>query len=78
MRSRSHTQVISVNLLPTLTGQIKDRATGWAVEGKGGSRGLREGEERETEEEDLEGRWSRTTWPGEATSDKGSHSWRIN
>jgi hypothetical protein len=23
------------------------------------------------------GRWSRTTWPGEATSSKGSHSWGI-
>ncbi|KRY98034.1 hypothetical protein T11_11522 [Trichinella zimbabwensis] len=29
------------------------------------------------EEEEVEGRWSRTTWPGEATSSKGSHSWGI-
>ena len=33
--------------------------------------------ERKTEEEEVEGRWSRTTWPGEATSSKGSHSWKI-
>lgn len=40
MSSRS--QVISRNLLPILTVQIKARADDWAVEGKGGSGGLRE------------------------------------
>lgn len=32
---------------------------------------------RGMEEEVVEGRWSRTTWPGEASSSKGSHSWGI-
>jgi hypothetical protein len=35
-----------VNLLPILTGQIKARACGWAVEGKGGAGGFRDKEER--------------------------------
>jgi hypothetical protein len=39
--SRSHTQVISLKLLPVLTGHIKTRARDWAVEGKGGSGGQR-------------------------------------
>ena len=33
-----------MNLLPILTGQIKTRACDWAVEGKGGTGGFREGE----------------------------------
>ena len=33
-----------MNLLPILTGQIKARACDWAVEGKGGAGGFREGE----------------------------------
>lgn len=45
MSSRS--QVISLNLLPILTVQIKARADDWAVEGKGGTDGLRERGERE-------------------------------
>jgi hypothetical protein len=32
-----------VTLLPILTGQIKARACDWAVKGKGGARGFREG-----------------------------------
>ena len=35
-----------VKLLPILTGQIKARAYDWAVEGKDGTGGFREGEER--------------------------------
>jgi len=31
----------------------------------------------EREEEEVGGRWSRITWPGEARSSKGSHSWGI-
>lgn len=38
--------MISQDLLSLLTGQIKTRANDWAVEGKGGSGGLREGGER--------------------------------
>ena len=34
-------------------------------------------ERKKTEEEEVEGRWSRTTWLGEAVSSKGSHSWGI-
>ena len=67
-----------MNLLPILTGQIKARACDWAVEGKVELKRL--GERKGggmTEEEEVEGRWSRTTWPGEATSSKGSHSWGI-
>jgi hypothetical protein len=74
--------MISVNFLPILTGQIKARASGWAVKRKGRAGGFREGERgrrrrREMEEEEVEGRWSRTTWPGEAASSKGSHSQGI-
>lgn len=43
----SCSQVISLNLLPILTVQIKARADDWAVEGKGGTEGLRERGERE-------------------------------
>ena len=49
--------MISPNLLPILTGQIK--ANDWAVEGKGGKGSLREGEEREMEEKEVEGRWTK-------------------
>lgn len=48
------------------------------MDGKGGTGGLRDGEERETEDEEAEGGWSRTTRPGEATNNKGSHSWETN
>ena len=33
--------------------------------------------EKKTEEEEVEGRWSTTAWPGEAASNKGSHSCGI-
>ena len=46
MRSRSHTQVISLSLFSILTGQIKARPDDWAVEVKGVSGGLREEEVR--------------------------------
>lgn len=40
--------------------------------------GGREGERRiRMEEKEVEGRWRKTTWPREATSNKGSHSWGI-
>ena len=41
-RSGSHTQVISCEPLPILTGQIKARVCDWIVEGKGGAGGFRE------------------------------------
>jgi hypothetical protein len=31
--------------------------------------------EREDAEEEVEGKWSRSTWPGETTTYKGSHIW---
>ena len=34
---------------------------------------MEEGEDAEEEEEE---KWSRSTWPGETTSSKGSHRWR--
>ena len=38
--------------------------------------GVREGKRGgRTEEEEVEGRWSRTTWPREASGSKESHSW---
>jgi hypothetical protein len=73
-RSGSPTQV---NLHLILTDQIKARTCDWAVEGKGGAGDLtewRKGRER-TKEEKVEGRWDRITWPGEAASYKGPHSW---
>ena len=76
-----------MNLLPILTGQVKARACDRAVEGKGGAGGFREVErgrrkgrqrrERRMEEEEVEGRWSRSTRPGGTASSKGSHSWGI-
>lgn len=63
------TQVTSLNLLPILNGQIKAGADDWAVEGKGGT-----GRGKAMEEEEVEGRWSKTTWPGGAASSKGSQS----
>ena len=32
---------------------------------------------RERTREEVEGRWSRSTWLGETTSYKGSHRWEI-
>lgn len=57
-----------MNLLPSLTCQLKARVCDWAVEGKGRAGGFREGEEkdketegqRKVEKEGVEGRWSRT------------------
>ena len=42
-------------------------------------RGRRRGDkemrrQRKMEEEEVEGRWSRTTWPGEATNSTESHN----
>lgn len=63
MRSEQMTtQVISLNLLPILIGQIEARGDDQAADRKGGKGGF-----REMEEEGMEGRPSRTTWPGEAT-----------
>lgn len=81
MRSRSHTQVISLNLLPILTGRMKAGADQWLDNGRErwDWRSQRQGGERETEDdEEVEGRWSETTWPGEAANNKGSHSWETN
>lgn len=38
------------------------------------SRGRVRREEGKMEKEEVEGQWSRTTWPGEVTSSKESHS----
>lgn len=78
-----------MNLLPILTCKIKTRARDRAVEGKGGlkvldtdrekgGRETRRGRrERKTEEEEVEGKWSRSTWPRETTSCKGFRRWGI-
>lgn len=42
-----------MNLLPIVTGQIKTRACGWAMEGEGGTEGFKRGR-REAEEEERE------------------------
>ena len=68
-------------LLPILTAQIKARVCDWAVEEKGGTGNFREGRGRRKKRNKIEGwrekdggkgggRWSRTTWPGGATSSK--------
>ena len=49
---------------------------------KGGPKSLGEkgGRERgmmEEEEEEVKGRWSRSTWLGETASSMGSHRWEI-
>jgi hypothetical protein len=58
-----------VNLLPTLTCEIKAGASDWAVDRKVELKSLGEKEEREK----VERKWSRSTWPGDTASYKGSH-----
>jgi hypothetical protein len=59
---------------------MKARACDWAVEGKGGTGGLRMGAGREGEEDKRgwrkkrKSQWIRTTWPGETASNKESYS----
>ena len=65
-----------MNVSPILTGQIKvEPVIGqWKVKVE-----LEALESRgKVEEEEVEGRWSRITWPREAASSKGSHSWAIH
>ena len=65
-------------MLPTLIYKIKARASDWAEEGKAELKVVREKKEGEGErrtEEEVEGKQSRSTWPGETTSYKGSHRW---
>lgn len=63
-----------MNLL-ILVGQIKATTCDRAMEGENGAGVFREGGERKkTEVEEVEGRWSRITWPWEAPSSKGFHS----
>jgi len=62
-----------------LTCKIKAREGDWAGKGKVELKSLMlgvEGEKGMTEEE-VEGKWSRSTRSGETTSYKGSHSWGI-
>jgi hypothetical protein len=71
-----------VNLLHILTFQINARAGDWAEGGKVflntlGEKRERGGERGMTEEEVVEGRWSRSLWLGETTSYMGSHRWEI-
>jgi len=65
-----------VNLLPILSGQMKARTCDWAMGGEGEAGSLREWRKRKgrLEEEEVERRWSRTIWPGEAINSKESHS----
>ena len=50
------------------------------IKREGGAEGRGEKKEKMEEEEDAEEeeeeKWSRSTWPGETTSSKGSHRWR--
>ena len=52
--SPSHTQLISFEPAPHFNWSIKTRACDWAVEGKGGSGGLRMGAGKEEEEDRAE------------------------
>ena len=56
-----------MNLLPTLTCEIKAGASDWAVDRKVELKSLGEKEEREK----VERKWSRSTWPGDTASYKG-------
>ena len=68
-----------MNLLPTLTFQIKARAGDWAVGGKVKLKRFWERRKREEErgstEEEVGGKRSSSMWPGGTTSYKGSHRW---
>jgi hypothetical protein len=57
-----------------MVGQIK-----WKVEWKGGREKKEKMEEGEdAEEKEDEEKWSRSTWPGETASSKGSHKlWKM-
>ena len=52
-----------------MIGQIKGKVE-WKEEREKKEK-MEEGED--TEEEEEEEKWSRSTWPGETTSSKGSH-----
>jgi hypothetical protein len=43
--------------------------------GKGGAEGFGREREKERMTEEEEGKWSRSTWPRETTSSKGSLIW---
>ena len=65
-----------MNLLPTLTFQIKANACEWAEGGKGEQKGFgekREGEERGAPEEEEIG--GGRVWLGETAGCVGSHRW---
>jgi hypothetical protein len=65
-----------VNLLPTLTFQIKAGACDWAEVGKVELKSFgekREGRRGKMEEEEVEREWSRSLWLGETASYMGSH-----
>ena len=65
-----------MNLPPSLICKIKVRDSDWAVEGKVELKRL--GERKGggmTEEEEVEGEWSRSPWLRETASSKGSHRW---
>jgi hypothetical protein len=64
-----------VNLLPTLICKIKARAREGKEEGGVLKRRRRGEKSRQPEEEKVEGKWIRSTWPGKTTSYKGSHRW---
>lgn len=58
-----------MKLLPILTGQIKSRASDWAVKRKG-LRACRKSRGK-MEKEEIDRRWSRYKWPRVATCSKG-------
>jgi hypothetical protein len=66
-RNESALRGFPVNLLPTLICKTK-RADDWADKRESGAEDG-EGEDAEEEEEEKQ---SRSTWPGETTSSKGS------
>jgi hypothetical protein len=74
-----HSSDFLKNLLPTLICKIKARASDWTEEGKVRLKVEREKKEvwekeRMTEEE-VEGKGSRSVWPGGTSSYKSSHRW---
>jgi hypothetical protein len=54
-----------------MIGQIKEKVE-WTVRRR---KEEKMEEEEDAEEEEKEKKWSRSTWPGETASSKGSHRW---
>ena len=57
-----------------MIGQWEGKVGLEVLERKEGKQRRRWRRKRKMEEEEVEGRWNRCTWPGKAPSNKGPHS----